>query len=635
MRTKRWLAVGVVPVALATAWLSLHPISADVRPPAPVVAAPAPVASEARDAGEPFDPVRAGKMDPSDDHDDDRSYVFRIPSGEPTALSCEEARTIIEQVRAGLAYAPEGVQVAPFATSAADWLDPHGLLSLAKDAPTSRAIARAAPELIADIEGKRRRSCESALAPGATLEQWSNELRDAFDRGRKAPGTVDVKVATLEPLPPTGLAREVALEIGRRVGAFEAAHGSEGKTFADEARRRFFPQLDKAGWAKVVLASAVRAYVPLVDPHGEWAPFDEESRIYEVDLASRPPSRLWGRAVPTAIGVRVTDGAAAPLVVDDVVLSVSRVATAGLPLEQVDQLGFATSDAKSPLSAVVLRAGKIVTVELGKSDDAGAPAHAAAELPNERIAFGDGDVLVVEIKDVRDDLGDELANLIAAERERGARKLSGVVLDLRGNGGGSTDGALGALALFLPGAPLFAMKRRDGTIEVDRAPVPRERDLWTGPVATFVDGTTASAAEMIAGALATSKRGPTVGTSTFGKGCAQEYVDDDAHAGVLRLTTLVYALPDGTPVQRVGLVPQIRFPFAVHPGDTGANEREAKLPHAAPPWRGPDLRDHGTAKTAETPWPAHGGSVGPCHDPEVCKALRMLSGPKRAAVAKH
>jgi carboxyl-terminal processing protease len=212
----------------------------------------------------------------------------------------------------------------------------------------------------------------------------------------------------------------------------------------------------------------------------------------------------------------------------------------------------------------------------------------------------------------------------------------GVVLDLRGNGGGSTDGALGALSLFLPGAPLFAMKRRDGTIEIDRAPVPRDRDRWTGPVATFIDGTTASAAEMIAGALATYKRGPTVGTPTFGKGCAQEYVDDDAHAGVLRLTTLVYALPDGTPVQRVGLVPQIRFPF-VPMGDAFSSEREAKLPHSAPPWRGPDLRDPGSIKSAETPWPATGGNVGPCRDADVCRALRALGGVKRPAspVAKH
>jgi len=230
-----------------------------------------------------------------------------------------------------------------------------------------------------------------------------------------------------------------------------------------------------------------------------------------------------------------------------------------------------------------------------------------------------------------------LAELIAEQRERGSRKLGGVILDLRGNGGGSTDGALGALALFLPGAPLFAMKRRDGTVEIDRAPVPHDHERWTGPVATFVDGTTASAAEMIAGALAAYKRGTSVGTTTFGKGCAQEYVDDDAHAGVLRLTTLVYALPDGSPVQRVGLVPQVRFPF-VPEGDFGsAQERESKLAHSAPPWRGPDVRDSSMSafRNDDVVWPSHGGNVGPCRDLEACKALRLLGSPKRTPTAKH
>ncbi|MDB4943072.1 MAG: protease [Labilithrix sp.] len=637
MKASRWIALALVPLAAALA------LGRQLHAPA----APAVDGASAADAGESLDPSLltshapdAGepKMDPGDDdHDDDRSYVFRVPSGEPTMLSCDEARTIVDQVRAGLAYPPGSVPTAAFATSSADWLDPHGLLSLAKDAPTARAIGRAAADLVADLEGRRKRSCDSALAPGATLEQWSNDLRDAFDRGRKAPGNTDPVAAATEPLPPTGLAREVALEIGRRVGAFEQAHGADARPYGDEARRRFFPPLDKAGWAKVVLASAVRAYVPLVDPHGEWAPFDEESRIYEVDLASRPPSRLWGRAVPTAVGVRVTDSATAPLAENDIILSVAHVATAGLPLEQIDQLGFATADAKNPLTAVIVRGGVVQTLELGKPEEPAGTPRAAAELPSERVAFGDGDVLRVEIKDVRDDLGDDLASLIATERDRGPRKLTGIVLDLRGNGGGSTDGAMGALGLFLPGAPLFAMKRRDGTVEIDRAPVPRERDRWTGPVATFVDGTTASAAEMIAGALATYKRGPTVGTSTFGKGCAQEYVDDDAHAGVLRLTTLVYALPDGTPVQRVGLVPQLRFPFVSTENDAFANEREAKLPHAAPPWRGPDLRDAVAARAAETPWPATTGAVGPCRDADVCRALRALGTQRRppTPVAKH
>jgi carboxyl-terminal processing protease len=599
----------------------------------PRKAAKPPAAVEAAASKNSADP----KMDPTDDgHDEDRAYVFRVPSGDPTSLSCDDARTIVAQVHAGLAYAPERVPVAAFAASASDWIDPHGLLSLAKDAPTSRAIARAASALIEEIEGRPQRACDAALVPGAVLEQWSNELRAAFDRGRKAAG-VDPQMAALEPLPPTGLARDVALELGRRVGAFEAAHGPSVAGFADEARRRFFPPLDKAAWSKVVLASSVRAYVPLVDPHGEWAPFDEESRIYEMDLASRPPSRLWGRAVPTAVGVRVTDSATPPLAIDDVVLSVSRIATAGLPLEQIDQLGFATSDSKTPLTAMVLRGADLVQLELGVAEEPSVRPRVVADLPTERVPFGDGDALIIEIKDVRDDLGEELAEILVNERERGPRPLVGVVLDLRGNGGGSTDGAMGALSLFLPGAPLFAMKRRDGSIEVDRSEIPRERDRWSGPVATFVNGTTASAAEMIAGALATYKRGPTVGVTTFGKGCAQEYVDDDAHAGVLRLTTLVYALADGTPVQRVGLVPQIRFAFTATEGGASSNEREATLPHSAPSWRGPDLRDAATTRAADKPWPATGGSVGPCHDAEVCRALRLLGGPKRlgSPVAKH
>jgi carboxyl-terminal processing protease len=620
---KAGLAVGSAFLAVSLlGWRVVHspkPVASGL--PVPAVSSSAPPAAHA----EP----------PDDNHDDERSYVFRIPSGEPTALSCDEARAIVEQVRAGLAYAPESVKPTSFAASAADWLDPHGLLSLAKDAPSANALQRAAPELLADIEGRRQRSCASALAPGGVLEAWVSELRDAFDRGRRAPpaSVAARNAAATEGLPPTGGARETAEEIGRRVGAFEAVHGARAKTYADEARRRFFPPLDKTGWSKVVLASAVRAYVPLVDPHGEWAPFDEESRIYEVDLASRPPSRLWGRAVLTAVGVRVTEGATPPLANDDVVLSVANVATAGLPLEQIDQLGYASSDVKTPLSAVVLRGGKIVSLEIGRTEDAGAPARTEVDLPFERVAFGEGDAVIISIKDVRDDLGDDLATLIAEQRDKGPRKLAGVILDLRGNGGGSTDGALGALSLFLPGAPLFAMKRRDGTVEIDRAPVPHERDRWTGAVATFVDGTTASAAEMIAGALAAYRRGPSVGATTFGKGCAQEYVDDDAHAGVLRLTTLVFALPDGSPVQRMGLAPQIRFPFAPQGDPATAQEREAKLAHSAPPWRGPDVRDPSIIARTDDAWPAHGGNVGPCHDADACRALRLLGGPKR--IAKH
>lgn len=633
MRKATWLSLSAFG-ALSIGLVSLLTI----RSSADLPAHPNPSASASEGAVErASDRGKANDESRDDDEPDDEAYAFRLPSGEPTALTCQEARTIVEQVRAGLAYEPQPISTALFAASTADWLDPHGLLSVAKEAPTAPVIAKIATTLLADLEGRQKHDCDSALVPGATLDAWTQELRTAFDEGKKAfAGELETSAA-MEPLPPTGNPKEVAFEIGRRVGKFESVHGERARAYVDEARLRFFPSIGKEGWARVVLASAVRAYVPLVDPHGEWAPFDEESRIYELDLTSRPPSRLWGRAVPTAIGIRLSDTASAPLEVDDVVLELAGVKTVGLPLEQIDQLGFAQDSSPkgshAPLVAVVLRKGTVRTLEIAAPEDPPDPARDDDTLPFERIPYGEnGDVLVVSIKDVRDDLGDELADLLARERARKPRDLVGVVLDLRDNGGGSTDGAIGALSLFLPGAPLFAMKRRDGTIELDHAPIPRDRDRWTGPVATFVDGTTASAAEMIAGALAAYRRGPSIGTSTFGKGCAQEYVDDDAHAGVLRLTTLVYALPDGSPVQRVGLTPQIRFPFTST--DASPDDREAKLVHVAPSWRGPDLRS-GTATVEGGMWPSNGGSVGPCKEQDVCRALKLLGNPHRAAIAKH
>jgi carboxyl-terminal processing protease len=243
----------------------------------------------------------------------------------------------------------------------------------------------------------------------------------------------------------------------------------------------------------------------------------------------------------------------------------------------------------------------------------------------------------VTIHDVRDDLGGELANAIHEERDHDTRPVEGLVIDLRGNGGGSTEGAIAALGLFVPGAPLFPMKRRDGSIQTDRAPEPPNLERWTGPVATLVDGDTASAAEMIAGALAVYHRAPSVGSQTYGKGCAQEYLDDEAETGILRLTTLLYALPDGSPVQRVGLAPSLLLGWGEGSPPRAADmEREATLAHAPPTWRGPDVRDREIMTESEAiVWPQHGGAVGPCTDADVCRALRALgAASKRAPIAK-
>ena len=568
--------------------------------------------------------------------DDTRSHAFRLPSGRAPSLTCDAARAIVAQARSQLGYAPERVDAAAFVEATVDWLDPYGLWSVAPDAVVTSAFERRKHQLIAELEGRGSRNCDAANALGAALVPWVANLRLVFDAARaQLSSTEDAETAAsataFEGATVTRPARVLAETLGRRIGAIQRSLGPSASAYADAARSRYFPDAGTAEWAGIVLAAAVRAYVPAIDPHGAWAPLDEESSVYEVDLEAHPPRRLWDKAERTAIGLKIASGATPPLADGDVLLSLAGLATAGLSYEQNEQLGFAASDLRPPAQAVVLREGQklpITTFLDGSAAEVKALPSGGEEdddLPVERFEYGEGDAIVVVIHDVRDDLGEELTRAILRERERQGRPIEGVVLDVRGNGGGSTDGAIDALGLFIPGAPLFPMKRRDGSLETDRAPEPPGVDRWRGPVATLVDGDTASAAEMIAGALSSYHRGPTIGATTFGKGCAQEYLDDDAQAGVVRLTTLLYALPDGTPVQRVGLVPAIRFAF----GAADATDREAALPHAPPTWRGPDVRDRAVLAHAEdgtwsTAWPPHGGNVGPCKEAEVCRALRLL-----------
>jgi carboxyl-terminal processing protease len=152
----------------------------------------------------------------------------------------------------------------------------------------------------------------------------------------------------------------------------------------------------------------------------------------------------------------------------------------------------------------------------------------------------------------------------------------------------------------------------------DRSPAAR----YDGPVGVLVDGETASAAEMLAGALDRYGRAALIGSRTFGKGCVQEYTRDPSGAGVLRLTTRQFTLPDGSPVQRVGLAPRL----SLHTGES--SERESDLPGAIAPQRGPDIRSR---SAAAPPWPRHFGRLGPCHDPLVCTALARLAKNPRAA----
>ena len=534
---------------------------------------------------------------------------------------------MIAQARLHLAAEPEPVDPRALVEASIDWLDPHGLWSASPDAPLAEYLRKHDHELVRELEVPAFAGpCRIAEQAGRIMATWMSALSETFDdavrRAEPASRSEAWAMATKPVFEDRGVARpakDLARDLGRCIGTVEQTFGALG-VFGQAAKERFVPSLTPAAWSRAVLAAVLRAYVPQIDPHGGWAPLDEETSLYEVDLEAAPPPRLWDHMVRTPLGIVVGSGGAAPVAANDLILEVASVPTAGLSVEQVEQLSiFDESEASSERAVIVLRSGQDAPAVLHVAvPDAPEKSEEQGALSTSWVPYGDGYTLVVEIGDVPDDLGDLLA--ITIGRARAEHQPAGILLDLRGNGGGSTDGANAALGLFLPGVRLFPMRRRDGVVETERAPDPPETDRWHGPVAGLVDGDTASAAEMIAGALASYHRGIIAGYRTYGKGCAQEYIDDEAHSGVLRLTTLVYALPDGSPVQRVGLLPGLYL------GPRSMGEREAALSHALSTWRGPDVRDRD--RIAEVPWPSHHGHVGPCTDETVCRTLRMLGAPR-------
>lgn len=555
------------------------------------------------------------------------------PTGDPPRLSCQQARAIVSEMHQRFAGSPSSPRAKEFGRFVSGWLDPHGLWSAAPDAPLGRALKEHAEALLNEIRKPEDSPelCTVALGLGQRLATWSTELRRSFEQARTHASAAPRRNALRQLFAPafqddpvTASAQGLARRLGEGVARFSKVFPDAAESTTRAARERYFPDLPPEAWGDVVLAAAVRAYVPLVDPHGDWAPFEEEWSLYADDPGLDGEPRLWREITRTAVGVRIVDGAAPPLAIGDLVLSVDGMPTAGMPLEQAEQLARLEPRADNSREVDVLRPDRPgiehLTVELGVESD---PSLHFPELESENVRFGEGRALVVRVPEVPDGVGQTLARIL--DEARGA-DLAGVLLDLRGNGGGSTDGAAEVVGLFLPGAPLFPLSTHGHLVEVMRALEPPEAERYTGPVAALVDGYTASAAEMIAGALGAYGRGPVIGTRTFGKGCIQEYIEDHQQKGVLRVTTLLYALPNGTPVQRTGLLPDIVLGFS------NSREHESDLLESLPSYQGPDVRDQTLSFQAR--WPQHQGRVGPCGDRGVCRALKRLgAGPSEKRVA--
>ena len=222
-----------------------------------------------------------------------------------------------------------------------------------------------------------------------------------------------------------------------------------------------------------------------------------------------------------------------------------------------------------------------------------------------------GDVGVIRISTFNERTTAMLNDAIRTVRREAGPNLRGIVLDLRNNPGGLLDQAISVSDAFLDGGEVVSTRGRQPG-DVQRYNARRGDDMPGVQIVVLINGASASAAEIVAGALQDRNRALVVGMQSFGKGSVQTVIPlQGGRDGALRLTTARYYTPAGRSIQGAGIEPDVevsqrRFteedlerltlseaslPNALDNED-GAARRAAHLPDDQPPedWDGEDYQ---------------------------------------------
>ncbi len=230
----------------------------------------------------------------------------------------------------------------------------------------------------------------------------------------------------------------------------------------------------------------------------------------------------------------------------------------------------------------------------------------------------EGDVGYVRITTFNEQTDTGLSREIEKINAELGGNMRGLVLDLRNNPGGLLDQAVKVSDAFLERGEIVSTRGREQS-EASRFNA-AAGDLLNGkPLVVLVNGGSASASEIVAGALQDHRRAIILGTQSFGKGSVQTIVPIPGH-GAMRLTTAKYYTPSGISIQQTGITPDIDVPQSrVEPIEAGGRRtREADLRNALTGDLAPDSASDAAA--------AQDGANDTPDDYQLTRALDLIRG---------
>lgn len=297
-----------------------------------------------------------------------------------------------------------------------------------------------------------------------------------------------------------------------------------------------------------LLESAIRGMVSDLDPHSQYLDADEYRDI-----------RISTTGSYTGIGIEVTE-------VDGEIHVITPIAgspaarsgmRSGDQIIAVDGIMVDTNDLQSTIGQMRGRRGSRITVTVLREDDAidhvmRRDVIRVASVHYETLAPSYG---YVRLSQFSESTARDLGNAISDMQEQQGGMLDGLILDLRNNPGGVLDAAVEVSDLFLNDGVIVTADGRTNESRFMRAA--HDGDVLDGAdIVVLVNKGSASASEIVAGALQDHNRASVLGTPTFGKGLVQT-VMPLSMGRAIKLTTSRYYTPSGDSIHEVGITPDV------------------------------------------------------------------------------